>query len=98
MITTEGNHCWVCGFWTYTLVFWTEQIGKQNEANNIGIDEAEKTRVIKQLKDVNKDYYMNKPKRPMLFSDSTNWQGKSFMKVVEFLQILDANARPDFDA
>ena len=50
------------------------------------------------MKDVNKDYYMNKPKRPMLFSDSTDWQSRSFMKLSEFLQILDVDARPNFDA
>lgn len=73
MITTEGEHCWVCSFHRYTLVFWTEQIGKTNEANNIGIDANEKTRVIKQLKDVNLQHYRDDPTRPMLFSDSTNW-------------------------
>ena len=36
------------------------------------------------------------PEVPILFSNCTNWNGKPFMKVFDFLQKLSGDA-PDFD-
>ena len=49
------------------------------------------------MKEEDKDKQNELTSVPVLFSNCTNWNGKPFMKVHDFLQKLSGEA-PDFDA
>ena len=98
MITDLNDQCWVCQYWKYALVFWNEDIGKENEKFRLGVEEEEIHRVLGKIKLVNKKVIKSNPNRPMLFSDSINWQGRRFFKLSEFLKILDKENKPDYEA
>ena len=48
------------------------------------------------MKEEDKDKQNELTTVPVLFSNCTNWNGKPFMKVYDFLQKLSGDA-PDFD-
>ena len=77
----------------YTLVFWNQDIGILNANNNINIEETEKSRVIDMIRNHDTDYMAN-PEVPMLFSNATNWKGKPFMPLSDF--VLKTKQMPDF--
>ena len=66
------------------MVFWNEEIGKENEINNINIDSEEKIRLLDLIRQ-NDETHLEYPDVPMLFSNCTNWRGRPFMKVSEFM-------------
>ena len=54
MITDLNDQCWVCQHWKYSLVFWNEDIGKENEKQRLGVEEKEIYRVLGKIKLVNR--------------------------------------------
>ena len=55
-----------------------------NANNNINIQSEEKARVIDLIRTNDPNYKANE-EVPMLFSNCTNWQGRPFMRLTEFV-------------
>lgn len=89
----DKTACWYCANWVFSLIFWNQEIGIRNANNNINIESREKKRVIELIRQNDPDY-MSHPDVPMLFSNATNWRGKPFMKLIDF--IMKAQETPDF--
>jgi len=80
----DKQNCWYCGNWIFTVVFWNEDFGILNEKLNVGIEDDEKARVIDLIRQ-NDPRYQENESVPLLFSNCTNWQGKPFMRISEFV-------------
>lgn len=89
----DNSACWHCGNWILTCIFWNQEIGIFNANNNINIESAEKKRVIDTIRKHDKQYKSNEDV-PMLFSNTTNWKGKPFMRLQDFL--LKCTDNPKF--
>ena len=69
-------------------------MGIFNANNNVNIESNEKKRVLDMIKkhDTN---YMSNEEVPMLFSNKTNWKGKPFMTMYDFVMRMNTE-KPDF--
>ena len=92
--TLDRLGCWFCGNWMFALVFWNQEIGIQNANNNINIESDEKARLVEMIRQHDPEY-MSNPNLPLLFSNATNWKGKPFMKLIDFI-MRNVNI-PDFN-
>ena len=61
-----------------------------NANNNINIESNEKKRIIDLVRQ-NDENYMGNDTVPMLFSNATNWVGKPFMKLMDFMKITSGH-------
>ena len=61
-----------------------------NANNNINIESNEKKRIIDLVRQ-NDENYMDNDTVPMLFSNATNWVGKPFMKLMDFMKITSGH-------
>lgn len=89
----DTSACWACGNWIFTLVLWNEEIGIKNANNNINIESEEKKRIMEHIRETD-PCYMGHQEVPMLFSNATNWRGRHFVKLRDFIK--ESQACPDF--
>ena len=94
----EADSCWACDGWTFTLYFWNRSIGQYNDLNTIGIDKKSKKHLVDTIRDKNPDSYVDHPELPIYFSTSTNWKGRPFMPLLDFIDsCCDVQQQPDYD-
>lgn len=89
----DNASCWFCHNWMYTLIFWNQDIGILNANNNINIESEEKARIIGMIRNNDPDYKGN-PEVPMLFSNATNWRGRPFVRLYDF--VMKNTSVPNF--
>ena len=97
METQQGDNCWVCDRWMYTLYFWNQEIGCFNDVNNIGIDKETKVSLVEKIRLHNPESYLASEDVPVLFSNITNWRPRPFITLMDFLDSLEEGAEPDYE-
>lgn len=91
------DSCWNCDNWIYTLYFWNEKIGRNNDRNYIGIERDKKEELVETIQELNKETYMCDKDVPVLFSSMNDWQPRPFMTVVDYLNTLQPVIYPPFE-
>ncbi|CDW89852.1 UNKNOWN [Stylonychia lemnae] len=80
------DHCWVCDKWTYTLIFWSPNIGY---FSSIEIDMLQREKILEQVREYNPDENRGASNNPSLYGSFTNWKKKELLKIEQFCQIID---------
>lgn len=101
-LSSDEQHCWCCNNSTYSLVFWSKDIGSYHATSSLQIELKEKKRVIELIEKYNSDSEGREESKniatnvPVLYSNVTNWAPRPFMKVIDLLEQLQGE-QPNFD-
>lgn len=71
----------------FTVLLWNKDIGILNANSNINIKPSEKKRLVDLIRINNRDY-MKRDQVPILYSNCTNWRGRPFKRLVDFVDSL----------
>ena len=97
-VEIEKENCWNCNNWIYALVFWSIEIGEYIEKNYLGVCKYIKRRIMQVIRNKNGENYVSNEALPLLFCEDLNWQGRPFMSIFDFLNLLERDdpVEPDF--
>lgn len=85
-LSTESSTCWVCDSWNYAVIFWSDEIARFNEKQGVQIGKEEKIRIANVIKRDHPDDFAQSPELPVLFTQSTNWKGRTFTSILDLLR------------
>ena len=93
---SEPDSCPNCDGWNYSLYLWNEQIGRFDDSYS-RIEADTKRSLVDTIKMHNgESIFTTDTDFPVLFCSATNWRPRPFMRLLDFLAMLDSVKTPDF--